>query len=156
MMLGPPRRLVVEALPGCDSPPLKTLGEVLPTLPALEVVVPEKIVRLDVTPRRLGTAVWTVPARIEFTLRDREARAERAAPPLTRTLRPSRTGLLSWFGSPSRNLPAMARVGVTRRSSREPLPKSLSRNTFRPLPGFRGFHRLMNVWLITTLRPRPP
>ena len=141
MMLGP-RRLPVETPPCCSSPPLKTLGEVPPPLPALEVVVPEKPERLDVTPRRLDAAVWALPARIGLTVRDPEAIAE---PPLTCTFRPPRTGLRSSFGSPSRNLPAMARVGLTRRSSREPLPKSLSLTTFRPLPGFRGFHRLIIV-----------
>ncbi len=142
MMLGPPRRLPVGAPPCCSSPPLKILGEVLPALPALDVVVPEKLGRVVGTPRRLEAALWAAPARIGLTVRDPEATAE---PPLTRTFRPPRTGLPRSLGSPSRNLPAMARVGVTRRSSREPLPKSLSLTTFRPLPGFRGFHRLINV-----------
>ncbi len=141
MMLGPPRRLAVEA-PPCCSPPLKILGEVPPALPALDGVVREKLERVEVTPRRLDAAVRAPPARIAFTVRDPGTAAE---PPLTWTFRPPRTGFRTPFGSPSRNLPAIARVGVTRRSSREPLPKSLSLSTFKPLPRFRGLQRLIVV-----------
>ena len=143
--LEPPRRLRAGAPRCCDSPPLKTLGEVPLALPALEVVVPEKTERVEVTPRRLDVAVWAGPLRTGVTVREREAIAERPTPPLACTRRPSRTGFCSPFGNPSRNPLAMARVGLTRRSSREPLPKSLSLTTFRPLPRFRGFHRLIIV-----------
>ncbi len=145
MILGPPRRLLVEASARGDSPPLKTLGEVPSALPNPEVVVPEKPERVEVAPRRLGADACAAPPRTGLTVPEREAMAARPTPPLACTLRPPRTGFRSSSGSPCRNPLAMVRVGLMRRSSREPLPKSLSLTTFKPLPRSRGFHRLIIV-----------